>query len=434
MRRMIAWTAPALIGALTLLAVSVALASGDDRSPALTPNAAVDTPSAPAGQQSANHGVGSAAMSEQIQDCLDLVRRRGHLVCATSDAIPGFGYLADGENAGFDVDLCRAVAAAALGDPNAVEFRISIPTGLGAAVRSGEIDMVARILTATTTREAEWGNFVHTMYYDGQGFVVRRSLGVATAGELAGASVCVTENTTTELNLADFSRLHRLNLRAVAFAKTSAAVDAYLSVFPDPSGHAVLPDVISEEPLTPLVPHGDDRWYDIVKTVMAILIYAEAYGVTSDSVPAQPTGDARVDRLFGLAGSFGQEDLGLSRTVAQDVIRAVGNYGEIYDRHLAPLGLERRGSRNALWAGAPCSDCPGAVRFTPRRCAGLFGDRQDRRFHATGVDRDHGGAQATHPMPVSEWRRLAMPTGPPRRRGVLQVPPADVAMAYKQWA
>ena len=387
MLRMIAWTAPALIGALLLLAVSVALASGDDRLPTLPPNAAADTPSATAGQQAANHGVASAALSEQAEDRLDLVRRRGHLVCATSDAIPGFGHLAEGKNAGFDVDLCRAVAAAALGDPNAVEFRVSIPTGLGAAVRSGEIDMVARILTATTTRDAQWGNFVHTMYYDGQGFVVRRSLGVATAGELAGASVCVTENTTTELNLADFSRLHRLDLRAVAFAKASGAVDAYLdgrcdafttdhsglhaylSVFPDPADHVVLPDVISEEPLTPLVPHGDDRWYDIVKTVMAILIYAEAYGVTSDSVPSLPTGDARVDRLLGLAGSFGQEDLGIPRTVAQDVIRAVGNYGEIYDRHLAPLGLERRGSRNALWAGASCSDCPrgGQVYAPPLR-------------------------------------------------------------------
>ncbi len=388
MLRMIAWTAPALIGALVLLALSVALACGGDRSPTLTPVGAVpDIPSATAGQQGANDHAGPATMSEQTQDRLDLVRRRGRLVCASSDAIPGFGYLAEGKNAGFDVDLCRAVAAAALGDPDAVEFRVSIPTGLGAAIRSGEIDMVARILTATTTRDAQWGNFVHTMYYDGQGFIVRRSLGVAAAGELAGASVCVTENTTTELNLADFSRLHRLNLRAVVFAKTSAAVDAYLdgqcdafttdhsglhaylSVFPDQADHVVLPNVISEEPLTPLVPHGDDRWYDIVNTVMAILIYAEAYGVTSDSVPTRPSGDARVDRLFGLAGSFGQEDLGLPRTVAQDVIQAVGNYGEIYDRHLAPLGLERRGSRNALWAGAPCSDCPrgGQVYAPPLR-------------------------------------------------------------------
>ena len=247
--------------------------------------------------------------------------------------------------------------------------------------------MVARILTATTTRDARWGNFVHTMYCDGQGFAVRRSLGVATALELAGASVCVTSNTTTELNLADFSKLHDLDLRAIAFEKTSVAVDAYFdgqcdafttdhsglhayrSVFTEPEDHIILPDVISEEPLTPLVPHGDDRWYDVVKTVMAILIYAEAYGVASDSVHTESTGDTKIDRLFGLEGSFGQEDLGLSPTVGQDVIRAVGNYGEIYDRHLTPLGLERRGSRNALWAGAPCTECPrgGQIYAPPLR-------------------------------------------------------------------
>lgn len=338
-------------------------------------------------QRRGTNGAQAAATSQRGLNRLDEVRARGHLVCATSDAIPGFGYLDEDENAGFDVDLCRAVASAALGDPDAVEFRISIPTGLGAAVRSGEIDMVARILTATTTRDAEWGNFVHTMYYDGQGFVVRGNLGAVTARDLAGASVCVTSNTTTELNLADFSNLHGLDLQAVAFDKTSAAVDAYLdgqcdafttdhsglhayrSIFPGPGDHVILPDVISEEPLTPLVPHGDDRWYDVVKTVMAILIYAEAYGVTSDRVPTEPTGDTKIDRLFGLEGSFGQEDLGLSPTVGQDVIRAVGNYGEIYDRHLAPLGLERRDSRNALWAGAPCTECPrgGQIYAPPLR-------------------------------------------------------------------
>ncbi|MCY3690928.1 MAG: amino acid ABC transporter substrate-binding protein, partial [Chloroflexi bacterium] len=117
------------------------------------------------------------------------------------------------------------------------------------------------------------------------------------------------------------------------------------------------------------VPHGDDQWFDIVKTVMAILIYAEAYGVTSNNVPAVATGDTRVDRLFGLEGSFGQEALGLPDAVAQDVIRGVGNYGEIYDRHLRPLGLEREGSRNALWANAPCTDCTkgGQIYAAPLR-------------------------------------------------------------------
>ena len=318
---------------------------------------------------------------------MEQVRSRGHLICASSEAIPGFGYLADGENAGFDIDLCRAVAAAVLGDPRAVEVRSSIPTGLGAALRSGEIDMAARVITATTTRESQWGNFVQTMYYDGQGFMVRRSLGVGAARELSGASVCVTLNTTTELNLVDYSNLHGLNLRAVGFERTSDAVDAYLggqcdafttdhsglhayrSSFAIPDDHLVLPDVLSEEPLTPIVPYGDDQWHDIVSTVMAILICAEAYTVHSGNVPTSATGDARVDRLFGLESSFGQEELGLTGAVAQDVIRGVGNYGEIYERHLAPLGLERRGSRNALWADAPCSDCPrgGQIFASPLR-------------------------------------------------------------------
>ena len=377
-----------LVGAASLLSLTTALACTNGPSPTSTPGAAGPGSTLTAEtQQRGTNATPAPATSQRSFSRLKVVRDRGHLVCASSDAIPGFGYLAAGENAGFDIDLCRAVAAAALGDPSAVEFRVSIPTGLGEAVRSGEIDMVARILTATSTRDARWGSFVHTMYYDGQGFVVRRNLDAASARELKGASVCVTRNTTTELNLADFSNLHELNIRAVAFDKTEDAVDAYLggecdafttdhsglhaylSVFPGAEEHVILPEVISEEPLTPLVPHGDEQWYDIVNSVMAILIYAEAYGVASDSVPTQATGNAAVDRLFGLEGSFGQEDLNLPATVAQDVVRAVGNYGEIYQRHLAPLGLERRGSRNALWAEAPCTGCPkgGQIYAPPLR-------------------------------------------------------------------
>ncbi len=367
-----------LMGAVAVLAISFILACGNEQAADTTPSGRDATLTAV--QQERETPLRRTSRQDEV-------RARGHLVCASSDAIPGFGYLDNGENAGFDIDLCRAVAAAVLGDPDAVEFRVSIPTGLGEAVRSGEIDMVARILTATSTRDARWGSFVHTMYYDGQGFVVRRRLGADSARELNGASVCVTRNTTTELNLADYSSLHGLNIPAVAFDKTEDAVDAYLSgecdafttdhsglyaylsVFPDTEDHVILPEVISEEPLTPLVPHGDEQWYDIVNTVMAILIYAEAYGVASDSVPTQATGNAAVDRLFGLEGSFGQEDLELALTVAQDVIRAVGNYREIYQRHLAPLGLERRGSRNALWADAPCTDCPkgGQIYAPPLR-------------------------------------------------------------------
>ena len=139
----------------------------------------------------------------------------------------------------------------------------------------------------------------------------------------------------------------------------------------DRSAHVILPETISEEPLGPVVPHGDDQWFDIVKTVMGILIYSEAYGVSSANVPSAATGDTKVDRLFGLEGSFGQESLGISQTAAQNVIRAVGNYGEIYDRNLGPDGinLPRENGRNALWASAPCTDCPkgGQIYSAPLR-------------------------------------------------------------------
>ena len=379
---------PFLLALSSLLAILLAMACGNEPSSTSTPGASGPARTLTAAQQPTRTETHqSLATSRSNIDRLDRIRSRGHLVCASSDAIPGFGYLEDGENVGFDIDLCRAVAAAVLGDPDAVDFRVSIPTGLGEAVRSGEIDMVARVLTATSSRDARWGSFVHTMYYDGQGFVVRRNLGLDSARGLKQASVCVTRNTTTELNLADFSSLHDLNIRAVAFDRTSAAVDAYLagecdafttdhsglyaylSVFPEPGEHVILPEVISEEPLTPLVPHGDEGWGDIVRTVMAILIYSEAYGVASDNVPTEPTGNGAVDRLFGLEGSFGQEELALPATVAQDVVRAVGNYGEIYERHLVPLGLERKGSRNALWAEAPCTGCPkgGQIYAPPLR-------------------------------------------------------------------
>jgi general L-amino acid transport system substrate-binding protein len=135
--------------------------------------------------------------------------------------------------------------------------------------------------------------------------------------------------------------------------------------------HVILPETISEEPLGPVVPHGDDQWFDIVKTVMAILIYAEAYGVDQNSVPSAATGDTKVDRLFGLEGSFGQESLGLSNTAAQDVVKAVGNYGDVYDRNLGPSGvnLPRENGRNALWANASCTDCPkgGQIYAAPLR-------------------------------------------------------------------
>ena len=327
--------------------------------------------------------------AESTKSRLETVRDRGTLICASRNNIHGFGYLdAEGNNVGFDIDLCRAVAAAVLGDPSAIDIYNLTAAELGPTVQSGEVDMMVRTVTQTTSRDAHWGNFPQVMLYDGQGFMVRKDLGIASALDLKGMAVCVVSGTTTELNLYDFSKRHNLDITIKSFETTDETIDAYggecqaytndrsqlaaISTFlDDPQAHTILPETISEEPLGPVVPHGDDQWFDIVKTVMAILIYGEAYDVSQDSVPSAPTGDTRIDRLLGIEGYFGQEHLGLSRTVAQDVLRAVGNYGEIYSRNLGPDGinLPREGSLNALWAYAPCQDCPkgGLIYAAPLR-------------------------------------------------------------------
>ena len=329
-----------------------------------------------------------AALAAASGDRLATVRERGRLLCASNNSLAGFGRLdADGETRGFDIDLCRAVAAAVLGDADAVDYRPTVAAERGPTMQAGEVDMMSRNTTWTTSRNAQWGNFTPTMFYDGQGFMVLKSAGVTTLDGLRGASVCVQQGTTTELNLEDFNSQNNMNFDVVTYPDNVAAQEAYRnevcdSLTTDRSGlvstrdgfdnsddHVILPGTISEEPLGPVVPHGDEQWYDVVTTVMTILIYAEAYGITSANVPTAATGTTAVDRLFGISGSFGQEGMGLSQTVAQDVIRAVGNYGEIYDRHLTPLGLTREGSRNALWAAAPCADCPkgGQVYAAPPR-------------------------------------------------------------------
>jgi general L-amino acid transport system substrate-binding protein len=308
------------------------------------------------------------AMAVQAGNRLQTVKDRGNVVCANNTQLAGFGFIdAGGNTMGFDVDLCRAVAAAVLGDADAVDFRPTTAAERGPTMQSGQVDMMSRNTTWTSSRDATWGNFAQTMFYDGQGFMVPASLGVSSAMELRDAKVCVQQGTTTELNLQDFSNQNDMNFDIVTFPDATTTSEAYQAGqcdslttdrsglvatrvgYANPDDHVILPDTISEEPLGPVVPHGDDQWYDIVKTTMAILIYAEAFGITSDSVPTAPTGNTAVDRLFGLEGGYGQEDLGLSPTAAQDVIRQLGNYGEIYDRHLTPLGVTRTGSRNDLW-------------------------------------------------------------------------------------
>ena len=329
-------------------------------------------------------------MAAMTGDRLQEVKDRGKVICASRNDVPGYGYIdAGGNNVGFDIDLCRALAAAVLGDPNAIEIRLISAADRGPTIQSGNVDMLVRTVTWTTSRDSQWGNYAQTMFYDGQGFIVNKNLGISSALELRDATVCVTQGTTTELNLQDFSNQHDLNITALTFKETDLVKAAYesgqcdaftndrsqlaaiSSAFQNRDDHVILPETISEEPLGPVVPHGDDQWFDIVKTVMGILIYSEAYGIDSMNVPTSVTGDTKVDRLFGLEGSFGQESLGISETAAQDIIKSVGNYGEIYDRNLGPDGinLPRENGRNALWADAPCMECPkgGQIYAAPLR-------------------------------------------------------------------
>ena len=330
-------------------------------------------------------GGGTDEEDSRLQDVQD----RGKVVCASRDDVPGYGYLSSGNNEGFDIDLCRALAAAVLGDPNAIEIQLITAADRGPTIQSGEVDMLVRTVTWTTSRDAQWGNYTQTMFYDGQGFMVKRDLGIESALDLKNATVCVTQGTTTELNLQDFSNQNNLDIKVIPFEDTDIVLASYeggqcnaftndhsqlaalRTALNNPDDHVILPETISEEPLGPVVPHGDDQWFDIVKTVMGILIYSEAYGISSSSVPSAATGNTKVDRLFGLEGSFGQADLGLKQTVAQDVIKGVGNYGEIYDRNLGPdsIDVPRENGRNALWSNAPCTECPkgGQIYAAPFR-------------------------------------------------------------------
>lgn len=346
----------------------------------------------PAIEESATEAETEAAAAPVGSSRLDSVRERGRLICASLNDTPGFGYVDEpGNSVGFDIDLCRAVAAAVLGDPDAVEIRLITAAERGPVMQSGEVDLLVYVTTWTTSRDAGWGNFVQTMFYDGQGFMVPKSLGIASAYELAGAAVCVNTGTTSELNMADFFRQNQMEYNPKTFEEAQVAFEAYKSgaceVFTsdrsaltalrssleNPDEHIILPETISEEPLGPLVPHGDEQWFDIVKAVMGILIYAEAYGINSGNVDEIATGDnVKAKRLLGTEGSFGQEELGLDQIVGQTVIKLVGNYGEIYERNLGAatgIDLPREGSRNALWSNAPCTDCPkgGQIYSQPLR-------------------------------------------------------------------
>lgn len=300
------------------------------------------------------------------------VRERGKLICGIHTSLLGFGYLdANGRNVGFDVDFCRAVAAAVLGDPEKVEFVPMTAADRGPALQTGEVDMLSRNATWTSKREAEWGNFTWTMFYDGQGFIVRKDSGVTTLQDMNGATICVTSGTTTEKNLAAAFADAGLTYEAVIFEETAAVYGAYdegrcdiatsdksqlASVqqgFKNPDDHVILDVTISKEPLTPAVPTGDDQWSDIVKVIMWGLINAEDYGVTSANVDAMKTSEnANIRMLLGTEGDWGYSALGLSPDALANAIKAIGNYGEHYDHYFGPQGIAftlPRGLNN-LWS------------------------------------------------------------------------------------
>jgi len=299
------------------------------------------------------------------------IKDRGKIICGGRTDLPGFGFLdANGRNVGFDIDLCRAVAAALLGDPEAVEVVPLSAAERGPALQTGEIDILSRNATWTTTRDAQWGNFTWVMFYDGQGFIVPVDSGITTIEQLDGATICVTSGTTTELNLADAFRQRNLNFTPVTFEDTASVYGAYeegrcdaatsdksqlaavRSGFANPEAHVILDITISKEPLTPAVPAGDDQWFDIVKITMWGLINAEELNVTQANVEDMKASDnVTVQRLLGVEGDWGQADLGLSPDAMVQAIKAVGNYGEIYDRFMGPNGTSFTLDRglNNLW-------------------------------------------------------------------------------------
>ena len=321
-------------------------------------------------------GVAGSAQAGTLED----VQARGVLNCVVSTGVAGFAYPDDaGEWHGFDIDFCRATAAAVLGDPKAIKAVTSTGKTRFTKLNAGEGDVLWRNTTITFSRDVGVKLRFHGVnYYDGQGFMVPKSLGVSSAKELDGASVCIQTGTTTELNLADYFHSNGMKYEAVTIETNDEARQNYLagrcdvyttdasglastrSTFSDPENHMVLPEIISKEPLGPATRHGDDQWSDIVTWVLNATITAEEKGVTSANVDDMKANskDPEVLRLLGVEGNQGAE-LGLSADFAYNIIKSVGNYGEIFERNIGvntPIGLAR--GLNALWTD-------GGLQYSP---------------------------------------------------------------------
>jgi general L-amino acid transport system substrate-binding protein len=301
---------------------------------------------------------------------LDKVIKAKVLKCGVSQGLPGFSSPdSKGNWEGMDVDVCKAVAAAVFGDAKKVNFRPLSAKERFTALQSGEIDLLSRNTTWTLVRDTALGlDFTGVTYFDGQGFMVRKKLGVKSAKELDGATVCVNLGTTTELNVADYFRTNNMKYKLVAFEKTDEVVAAYDAGRCDvyttdqsglyanriklkkPDDHMILPDVISKEPLGPVVRHGDNQWGDVVRWAVYALVEAEELGITQANVDKMKTSsNPNIKRLLGTEGDIGT-NLGLEKDWAYKMIKAVGNYGEIFERNLGPkTPLKIARGLNQLW-------------------------------------------------------------------------------------
>ena len=321
-------------------------------------------------------GLATSARAATLED----VQARGVLNCVVSTGIAGFAYPDEaGEWHGFDIDFCRATAAAVLGDASAIKAVTSTGKTRFTKLNAGEGDVLWRNTTITFSRDVGVKLRFHgANYYDGQGFMLPKALGVSSATELDGASVCIQTGTTTELNLADYFHSNGMQYEAVTIETNDEARQNYIegrcdvyttdasglaatrSTFSDPENHVILPEIISKEPLGPATRHGDDAWSDIVTWVLNATITAEEKGVTSENVDDMKANskDPEVLRLLGVEGNQGEE-LGLSTDWAYNIIKSVGNYGEIFERNIGmntPIGLAR--GLNALWTD-------GGLQYSP---------------------------------------------------------------------
>ena len=311
-------------------------------------------------------GLSTAASAGTLDD----VKGKGFVQCGVSQGLPGFSNPDTAGNwTGLDVDVCRGVAAAVFGDASKVKYTPLSAKERFTALQSGEVDLLSRNTTWTLVRDTSLGlDFVGVNYYDGQGFMVRSDLGVKSAKELGGATVCVNIGTTTALNMADFFRSNNMDYKPVVFEKADEVVAAYdagrCDVYTtdasglaaqriklkDPNAHVILPEIISKEPLGPVVRHGDNNWGDVVRWTLFAMVEAEELGVTSANVDEmKSSSNPNIKRLLGAEGEMGK-NLGLPNEWAYTVIKQVGNYGESYDRNVGPntaLKLER--GLNALW-------------------------------------------------------------------------------------